>query len=143
MGRRKRRRDGRLAFRRCHKGQRNKRQNLWRSLVRQITSRGDNQYLYDQQKAFVAEYRKQNTQRLERKHLSLRTWCSRLVRRGIRFSKTEQMHKIVIGLAINVHFFGYKQLIHNSKTLPIFRCAPIVSGSMLPLLHPPHKLSVI
>ena len=54
---------------------------------------------------------KKNTQRLERKHLSLRTWCSRLVRRGIRFSKTEQMHKIVIGLTINVRFFGYKQLI--------------------------------
>jgi insertion element IS1 protein InsB len=52
-----------------------------------------------------------NTQRLERKHLSLRTWCSRLVRRGIRFSKTEQMHKIVIGLTINVRFFGYKKLI--------------------------------
>ena len=53
---------------------------------------------------------KRNTQRLERKHLSLRMWCSRLVRRGIRFSKTEQMHKIVIGLTINVRFVGYKQL---------------------------------
>lgn len=28
---------------------------------------------------------KRNTQRIERKHLSLRTWCSRLVRKGIRF----------------------------------------------------------
>jgi len=54
---------------------------------------------------------KRNTQRLERKHLSLRTWSSRLVRKGIRFSKTEQMHKIVIGLTINVRFFGYKHLI--------------------------------
>ena len=53
---------------------------------------------------------KRNTQRLERKHLSLRTWCSRLVRRGIRCSKTEQMLKIVIGLTINVGFFGYKNL---------------------------------
>jgi insertion element IS1 protein InsB len=31
---------------------------------------------------------KKNTQKIERKHLSLRTWCARLVRRGIRFSKT-------------------------------------------------------
>ena len=54
---------------------------------------------------------KRNTQKLERKHLSLRTWCSRLVRKGIRFSKTEQMHKITVGLTINVHFFGYKHLI--------------------------------
>ncbi|GHT44304.1 hypothetical protein FACS189454_01320 [Planctomycetales bacterium] len=41
---------------------------------------------------------KENTQKIERKHLSLRTWCSRLVRKGIRFSKTEQIHKIVVGL---------------------------------------------
>ncbi|MDR1383319.1 MAG: IS1 family transposase, partial [Planctomycetaceae bacterium] len=47
---------------------------------------------------------KKNTQKIERKHLSLRTWCSRLVRKGIRFSKTERMHKIVIGLAINVWY---------------------------------------
>ena len=54
---------------------------------------------------------KKNTQKIERKHLSLRTWCSRLVRKGIRFSKKAQMHKIVIGLAINVWFFGYQYLI--------------------------------
>ncbi|GHT45974.1 hypothetical protein FACS189454_06350 [Planctomycetales bacterium] len=45
---------------------------------------------------------KENTQKIERKHLSLRTWCSRLVRKGIRFSKTKQIHKIVVGLIINV-----------------------------------------
>ena len=49
---------------------------------------------------------KKNTQKIERKHLSLRTWCARLVRKGIRFSKTEKMHKIVVGLVINVWFFG-------------------------------------
>jgi insertion element IS1 protein InsB len=49
---------------------------------------------------------KKNTQKIERKHLSLRTWCARLVRKGIRFSKTEQMHKIVVGLIINVWFLG-------------------------------------
>ena len=49
---------------------------------------------------------KRNTQTLERKHLSLRTWCSRLVRKGIRFSKDFTMHKIVIALIINFWFFG-------------------------------------
>ncbi|MDR0522017.1 MAG: IS1 family transposase [Planctomycetaceae bacterium] len=49
---------------------------------------------------------KKNTQKIERKYLSLRTWCSRLVRKGIRFSKTKQMHKIVVGVIINVWFFS-------------------------------------
>jgi insertion element IS1 protein InsB len=49
---------------------------------------------------------KKNTQKIEREHLSLRTWIARLVRKGLRFSKTEQMHKIVVALAINVWFFG-------------------------------------
>ena len=48
---------------------------------------------------------KKNTQKIERKHLSLRTWCSRLVRKGIRFSKTHLMHRIVIGMVINYWFF--------------------------------------
>ena len=48
---------------------------------------------------------KRNTQTIERKHLSLRTWCSRLVRKGIRFSKLHLMHRIVIGLVINYWFF--------------------------------------
>ena len=51
---------------------------------------------------------KRNTQRIENKHLSLRTWCSRLVRKGIRFSKTHQMHRIVLGIVINFWFFGSK-----------------------------------
>lgn len=49
---------------------------------------------------------KRNTQRIERNHLSLRTWCSRLVRKGIRFSKSHRMHRIVISLVINIWFFG-------------------------------------
>ena len=48
---------------------------------------------------------KENTQKTERKHLSLRTWCSRLVRKGIRFSKDHRMHKIVVALVINFWFF--------------------------------------
>ena len=51
---------------------------------------------------------KRNTQKIERKHLSLRTWCSRLIRKGIRFSKTHQMHRIVVGLVINFWFFNTK-----------------------------------
>ncbi len=35
---------------------------------------------------------KKNTQRIERNHLSLRTFCSRLVRKTIRFSKSKIMH---------------------------------------------------
>jgi insertion element IS1 protein InsB len=49
---------------------------------------------------------KDETQKIERKHLSLRTWCSRLVRKGIRFSKLENMHIIVVTLIINFWFFA-------------------------------------
>ncbi len=47
-----------------------------------------------------------NTQRIERKHLSLRPSVADSFRKGIRFSKTHQMHSIVVGLVINVWFFG-------------------------------------
>ncbi len=33
-------------------------------------------------------------------------FCSRLVRKGLRFSKTHQVHSIVVGLVINIWFFG-------------------------------------
>ena len=49
---------------------------------------------------------KKNTQKIENKHISLRTWCSRLVRKGIRFSKNYKLHKIVAALVINFWFFG-------------------------------------
>ena len=45
-------------------------------------------------------------QSLERKHLTLRSRVKRLVRRGIAFSKSIQMHDIVIGLFINHYFFN-------------------------------------
>ena len=66
---------------------------------------------YERVDSEVLVVSKQNTQRIERKHLSLRTWCSRLVRKGIRFSKTDWMHKICVGLVINVCFFGCQQLL--------------------------------
>lgn len=49
---------------------------------------------------------KRNTQRIERKHLTLRTRIKRLARRTICFSKSEQMHDIVIGLFVNRYEFG-------------------------------------
>ncbi|MDR2700167.1 MAG: IS1 family transposase [Nitrososphaerota archaeon] len=36
---------------------------------------------------------KRNTQKIERKHLSLCTWVKRLARRTVCFSKSLQMHK--------------------------------------------------
>ena len=49
---------------------------------------------------------KRNTQKIERKHLTLRTRIKRLVRKTICFSKTTQMHDIVIGLFVNSYAFG-------------------------------------
>lgn len=47
------------------------------------------------------EIGKQNTQKIERKHLTLRTRIKRLARKTICFSKLTQMHDSVIGLFIN------------------------------------------
>ena len=49
---------------------------------------------------------KRRTQQLERKHLTLRTQIKRLVRKTICFSRSVQMHEIVIGLFINRFEFG-------------------------------------
>lgn len=49
---------------------------------------------------------KQNTQQIERKHLTLRTRIKRLVRKTICFSKSTRMHDIVIGLFVNRYEFG-------------------------------------
>ncbi len=46
-----------------------------------------------------------NTQKTERKHLTLRTRIKRLARKTICFSKLEKMHDIVIGLFINRYEF--------------------------------------
>jgi insertion element IS1 protein InsB len=52
------------------------------------------------------EIGKRKTQRIEQKHLRLRTRIKRLARETICFSKTEEMHDIVIGLFINRYEFG-------------------------------------
>jgi len=62
---------------------------------------------------------KRETQKIERKHLSLRTWCSRLVRKGIRFSKSHLMHFIVVSLALTTGFLDACLSNNNIQTLPI------------------------
>jgi insertion element IS1 protein InsB len=52
------------------------------------------------------EVGKHQTHQLERKHLTLRTRIKRLVRKTICFSKSIQMHDLVIGLFINRFEFG-------------------------------------
>jgi insertion element IS1 protein InsB len=49
---------------------------------------------------------KRRAQPLERKYLTLRTRIKRLVRNTICFSKSIQLHEIVIGLFINRFEFG-------------------------------------
>jgi insertion element IS1 protein InsB len=49
---------------------------------------------------------KTNTQKIERKHLTLRTRIKRLARKTICFSKSVRIHDIVIGMFINRYEFG-------------------------------------
>ena len=49
---------------------------------------------------------KRNTQQIERTHLTLRTRIKRLVHRTIGFSRSIEMHDIVIGLYGNRYEFG-------------------------------------
>ena len=57
----------------------------------------------DPEKHFVG---KENTWKIERKHLTLRTRIKRLTRKTICFSKSKRMHDTVIGLFINRFEFG-------------------------------------
>jgi insertion element IS1 protein InsB len=45
-------------------------------------------------------------QKIERQHLRLRTRIKRLTRQTICFSKSIQMHDLVIGLFVNRYEFG-------------------------------------
>jgi insertion element IS1 protein InsB len=49
---------------------------------------------------------KRNTQQIERKHLTLRTRIKRLTRKTICFSRSTQMHDLVIGLFVNRYELG-------------------------------------
>ena len=50
---------------------------------------------------------KRNNRTIERKNLALRTRIKRLARKSICFSKTQEMHDIIIGLVINILEFGW------------------------------------
>ena len=52
------------------------------------------------------EIGKANTQKIERKHLTLRTRIKRLARKTLCFSKSMRMHDMVIGLFVNRYEFG-------------------------------------
>ncbi|WP_219907752.1 IS1 family transposase [Aphanothece hegewaldii] len=52
------------------------------------------------------EIGKKKTQRIEQKHLTLRTKIKSKTRKTICFSKSEEMHDLVIGLFINRYEFG-------------------------------------
>jgi insertion element IS1 protein InsB len=49
---------------------------------------------------------KGNTQQIERKHLTLRTRIKRLARKTLCFSKSSELHDIVIGLFVNRYEVG-------------------------------------
>jgi insertion element IS1 protein InsB len=49
---------------------------------------------------------KEHRQKIDSKHITLRTWIKRLVRRAICLSKTEWMHDLVIGLFVTRYEFG-------------------------------------
>lgn len=49
---------------------------------------------------------KANTQKIESKHINLRTRIKRLMRRTLCFSKTLMMHDLVLGIFINRYEFG-------------------------------------
>ena len=57
----------------------------------------------DEEKQVVG---KEHMQKIESKHINLRTRIKRLARRTICFSKTERMHDLVIGLFVNRYEFG-------------------------------------
>ena len=62
---------------------------------------------YERQLAPEVHYPgKRSTQRIERKHLALRTRIKRLARKTLCFSKSILMHDLVIGLFINRYEFG-------------------------------------
>ena len=52
------------------------------------------------------EIGKRKTQKIEQKHTRLRARIKRLQRKTICFSKSEEMHDLVIGLFINKYEFG-------------------------------------
>jgi len=61
---------------------------------------------------------KHNTQRIERKHLTLRMRIKHLARKTICVSKSIQMHDIVIGLFVNRYEFAGRDRTHPHRRRP-------------------------
>lgn len=67
----------------------------------------DNNFAYENKiKDKILIRNKKDTQKIERNHLTLRTRIKRLARKTICFSKDMDIHKSVIGIFINIYFFG-------------------------------------
>ena len=67
----------------------------------------DNNFAYhDVIPSNILKTGKDNTQKIERKHLTFRTRLKRLARKTICFSKSLSMHKTMLNLLINVLEFG-------------------------------------
>ena len=68
----------------------------------------DNNFIYHHVVSHkVLKIGKKNTQKIERKHLTFRTRLKRLTRKTICYSKSLEMHKILVGLLINfLEFFS-------------------------------------
>jgi hypothetical protein len=71
---------------------------------------GDNYAYRDKIPADVLVTGKRNAQQIERNHLTLRTRVKRLCRKSICFSKSDKLHKSVVGLFINTFFFYRKSI---------------------------------
>ncbi len=81
---------------------------------------------------------KHYTQKIERKHLTLRTRIKRLVRKTICFSKTTQMPDIVIGLFVNRYAFGRAVSMWPS---PLLKHYPLPQGCCVISLQRCEKVS--
>src|SRR5215471_17956483 len=76
--------------------------------------------------------------KIERKHLTLRTRIKRLARKTICFSKTTQMHDVVLGLFVNRYAFGRAVSTWSSPLLKHYWamvdvCGCIVAHGPVPL----------
>ena len=80
----------------------------------------DNNFAYhDGISPEILQTGKKNTQKIERKHLTFRTRLKRLARKTICFSKSLHMHKIMIGLLINVLEFGVCSFLGHGQKLRV------------------------
>jgi IS1 family transposase len=70
----------------------------------------DNWAYHDVIPKAILQTGKRNTQKIERKHLTYRTRLKRLARKTICYSKTIEMHIIMISMLINVLEFGRQLL---------------------------------